>query len=174
MSDIERLVHDAIEVLDFARRGTIAEAANIPDGRWDFRPHPQARSVAELVHHIVQGTAMLLGEATDPEGDFQRRPPHEHVREHAADVPDAASDPEVLREALEDVHRRCLDAIRAATPEHWLTEIRRFDGESWTRLTYLFYAASHEDYHRGQLASWARIMGLVPALTQKIHGEDAG
>jgi uncharacterized damage-inducible protein DinB len=49
------------------------------------------------------------------------------------------------------------------------TGIRRFDGGTWSRLTYVFYASGHEEYHRGQLATYARSMGLVPALTQKIR-----
>ncbi len=53
------------------------------------------------------------------------------------------------------------------------TSISRFDGGEWSRLTYVFYAASHEDYHRGQLATYARSLGLVPALTQQIHGDAA-
>ena len=52
-------------------------------------------------------------------------------------------------------------------------QIRRFDGGSWSRVTYVFYAASHEDYHRGQLALYARSMGIVPKLTKDIYGKDA-
>ena len=83
MSEPLSLFEEAIEALTFSRQGTIAEAANIPDDRWDYRPHPKAKSVAELVMHMIQATAMLVGEAADPEGDFGRRSPEEHVRAHA-------------------------------------------------------------------------------------------
>lgn len=172
MSESTSLVDDAVDVLDFARQGTLAEARNIPGERWDFRPHPRARSVAELVRHIAEGTAMLVGEAMDPEGDFQRRPPDEHVRAHAGDLPDAMS-PAELQEALARLHAGTVERIREAGEDLLYRSIRRFDGGTWSRLTYVFYAASHEDYHRGQLATYARIMGLVPALTQAIHGDDA-
>ena len=166
------LLEDAIEFFGFARQGTIAEAANIPDDRWGYRPHPEAKSVEEVVRHIIGAAVMLVGEATDPEGDFRRRPPDEHVREHGGVLPEDVSPPE-LREALAQTHDAIVTRIRDAGEDLMAEPIRRFDGGSWARLTYVFYAASHEDYHRGQLAMYARSMGLVPALTQRIHGTTA-
>ena len=88
MSEGNSVFEDAIETLVFSRQGTIDEARNIPDDRWNYRPHPNARSVAELVKHMLQAAAMLVGEAADAAGDFQRRPPDEHVRAHAGDLPE--------------------------------------------------------------------------------------
>lgn len=172
MSESVSLFEDAIEALGFARQGTIAEAANIPDERWDHRPHPNAKSVTGLVRHMVQAAAMLVGEAADPDGDFRRRSPDEHVHAHAGDLPEDMS-PAELKEALERTHEINVTRIRDAGEEHMAGGIRRFDGGEWRRLTYVFYAASHEDYHRGQLATYARTMGLVPSLTRQIHGDAA-
>ena len=172
MSEAVSLFEDAIEALVFSRQGTIGEAKNIPDDRWDFRPHPNARSVAEIVKHMLQAAAMLVGEATDAAGDFQRRPPDEHVKAHAGDLLEEMS-PADLRDALEHTHDVNLKKIRTAGEKLMATAINRFDGGTWRRLTYIFYAASHEDYHRGQLAIYARTMGLVPALTQQIHRDGA-
>jgi uncharacterized damage-inducible protein DinB len=162
MNEPLSLFDEAIEALTFARQATLSEAANIPDERWDFRPDPNAKSVDELVRHIIQATAMLVGEAADREGDFRRRSPAEHVRAHAEELPEGMS-PAELRDVLE----------REAGEAHMSTGITRFDGGTWSRVTYVFYAASHESYHCGQLATYARSMGLVPALTQRIHGDDA-
>jgi uncharacterized damage-inducible protein DinB len=74
---------------------------------------------------------------------------------------------------LAESHNALVQRIRAAGADLLARPIRRFDGGTWSRLTYVFYAASHEDYHRGQLALYARTMGLVPALTQRIHGSKA-
>ena len=172
MSEATSILEDAIETLTFSREGTIGEARNVPDDRWDYRPHPNARSFAEIVRHMVQATAMLVGEAADAAGDFQRRPPDEHVKAHAGDLPETMS-PAALIEALERTHDISVSRIRAAGEELMNTAISRFDGGTWHRITYIFYAASHEDYHRGQLAMYARTMGIVPALTQQIHGDDA-
>jgi len=48
--------------------------------------------------------------------------------------------------------------------------IRRFDGKPGTRLTWMNHGISHEEYHRGQLALYARLLGRVPALTRLIQG----
>ena len=90
MSEPPSLFEEAIEALTFSREGTISEAANIPDDRWDYRPHPEAKSVDGLVRHMVRTAEMLVGEAADPEGDFSRRPPDEHFRAHAGELPDVS------------------------------------------------------------------------------------
>ena len=41
------VLSDAIEAFGYARQGTIGEATNIPLERWDFRPHPDAKSVSD-------------------------------------------------------------------------------------------------------------------------------
>lgn len=172
MSESASLSEEAIEMLGFARQGTIAEAENIPDDRWDYRPHENAKSVEELVRHTIGATAMLIGEATDPEGDFKRRPPQEHLRAHGGSLPEDLT-PAELRDALAAKHDVDVEKIRDAGEDLLAQGIQRFDGGTWSRLTYLFYAATHEDYHRGQLATYARMMGLIPALTKRIHGDSA-
>jgi uncharacterized damage-inducible protein DinB len=172
MAEARPILDDAIEALSFAREGTIAEASNIPDERWDYRPHPNARSVAELIRHMIEAAAMLVGEAADVEGDFKRRHPREHVAAHAGDLGESMT-PTELKDALQRTHEVSVERVRKAGAAHMATPIRRFDGGSWRRDTYVFYAASHEDYHRGQLALYARTMGLIPALTQRIHGDRA-
>lgn len=172
MSEETSLVRDAIEFLEFARQGTIAEAANVPDESWTFRPHPNARSFEEIVRHMIGAATMLVGEATDPEGDFQRRSPPEHVRAHGGELREEMT-PAELREALADSLDGLVTRIREASEELLREPIRRFDGGTWSRLTYIFYAAAHEDHHCGQLAIYARSMGLIPALTQRIHGDAA-
>ena len=54
---------------------------------------------------------------------------------------------------------------------HMLQLITRFDGVPGTRLAWMNHGISHEEYHRGQLALYARLVGRVPALTQLIYGK---
>ncbi len=172
MSDSTTMLDEAIEFWGFSRQGTLAEVENIPDDRWDFRPHPNAKSVSELVRHIVEASQMLLGEASDPDGDFMRRSPSDHVQAHGGHLAETMT-PAELREALGASHEQAVGKLRAAGDAAMMEVIRRFDGEVWKRVTYVFYAATHEDYHRGQLTTYARSMGLVPALTKRIHGDSA-
>jgi uncharacterized damage-inducible protein DinB len=50
--------------------------------------------------------------------------------------------------------------------------IERFDGEMGTRLAWLHHGIAQEEYHRGQLCTYARLIGVEPALTRLIR--DAG
>ena len=60
--------------------------------------------------------------------------------------------------------------FRQACELHMLQHITRFDGEQGTRLAWMNHGIAHEEYHRGQLALYARLVGRVPALTQLIYG----
>ena len=166
------LLEEAIEFWGFSRQGTISEAENIPDEHWGFRPHPKAKNVSELVRHAVDAARMLLGEAADPDGDFTRRSPQAHVEAHGGAVSEDAT-PQELRDALRSSHEELAERVRAAGQDLMSRDITRFDGKTWKRITYVFYTATHEDYHRGQLATYARSMGIVPALTKRIHGDGA-
>jgi uncharacterized damage-inducible protein DinB len=51
--------------------------------------------------------------------------------------------------------------------------IIRFNGVPATRLSWMSHGVAHEEYNRGQIASCARLLGLVPALTQLMQGPPA-
>jgi len=164
------LLEEALEAWEDVRRGVLEEAEVIPDERYGDRPDPDARSVAELLHHILVSGEMMVGELTRKDGDFTRQSFPEHVAEHAADVPDDP-DPEDLRHLLRMRFAEGAAAFRGYGELEMLQHIRRFDGKRGTRLAWLNHGIAHEMYHRGQLALYARTMGVVPALTRKIRGE---
>jgi len=166
------LLDEALESWEYVRQGVLAEAEGIPEDRWDFRPHERSRSVSELVLHILSSGLVMSGELTRPDGDFTRQPPSAFTEEYAGDLPGDAS-PTRLKELLSSTLEKGLAAFRAAGAERMVADITRFDGASWKRLTWMYHGIGHEDYHRGQLALYARIMGLVPALTRVIYGDEA-
>lgn len=163
------LLDEAIEAWEDVRRGVIAEARVVPGNRFDYRPHPESRSVAELLHHILQSSAMGVGELARGDGDFRRQSFPEHLAEHAGDLPEDPAPPELL-DLLSNQFAEGAATLRAAGELHMLQMIRRFDGLLGTRLAWFHHSLSHEMYHRGQLALYVRQMGLTPALTQRIHG----
>ena len=163
------LLDEALEAWDDVRGGVIDEATTIADERWDFRPNSASRSVAELVHHVLETSLMAVGELTRPDGDFTRQSYPEHLREHAGDLPASAS-PEALRSLLREQLASGTARIRTAGELHMLQYIRRFDGMNGTRLAWFNHHIAHEMYHRGQLALYVRLSGKVPALTRLIHG----
>lgn len=163
------LLEEALEAWEDVRRGVIEEVEAVPDDRFDFRPADGARSVSELVVHILESAEMMAGELTREDGDFTRQSFTEHVREHASELPDdpePAELPDVLRMRYAEAAAR----FRAAGELHMLQYIRRFDGRRGTRLAWMNHGISHEMYHRGQLAHYVRAMGRVPALTRRIQG----
>ena len=73
--------------------------------------------------------------------------------------------------ALHDTLEEGLRRFRAAGEEHLLGPIRRFDGKTASRLSWMYHGIAQEMYHGGQLALYTRLMGSVPALTKRIRGE---
>jgi uncharacterized damage-inducible protein DinB len=70
---------------------------------------------------------------------------------------------------LKRTHAEGDKKIRRAGELLMLQRITRFDGEQGTRIAWMNHGISHEDYHRGQVALYARLVGRVPALTQLIR-----
>lgn len=163
------LLEEALEAWSFAREGVIDEVENLPAEKLDFRPTPENRSVTELVQHIIESGLMMSGELTRPDGDFTRQSFSEFIQEYASDVKRATTKAALLKR-LRSTHEAGERRFREAGELAILQHIRRFDGLPGTRLAWLNHGIAHEEYHRGQLALYARLLGLVPALTQLIEG----
>lgn len=163
------LLEEALEAWSYTRQGVMAELENLPADRLDFRPREGMRSVAELVLHIAESGMMMSGELSRVDGDFQRQPYPDFIAEHVGEIerPDSRAG---LLALLRTTQEKGADRLRDAGDIAMLQLIRRFDGEYGTRLAWLNHGIEHESYHRGQLAHYARFMGLVPALTQRIGG----
>lgn len=166
------LLEEGIESWEYARRGVIAEAELVPDEDFGFRPHAGSRSVGELLRHIVESGEMMVGELTDPQGDFTRAEPGRIMADHTAGLP-ADPSPAELRELLLATLESGVASLREAGEVAMLQGIRRFDGALWTRLAWLHHGIAHEEYHRGQLALYVRLGGRTPALTRLIYGDAA-
>lgn len=173
MRDVERdtLLEEALAAWGDARRGVLAEARNIPEGRYDFRPEEEVRSVRELLVHIMEVSEMMVGELTRRDGSFRRAPFPELLEEHAGHLHQLSGKDELL-DALEATLEGGLARFREAGELHMLGRIEQFDGQEGTRLGWLHHGIAQEMYHRGQLCTYQRLMGLVPALTRRIRGQD--
>lgn len=166
----ENLLEEALDAWTDAREGVIAELENVPADRFDFRPVEEVRSVGELAAHILEVSQMMVGELCREASDFRRLPFPELLERHAGDVR-SLREKEPLLEALERTLEEGKRHFREVGELHMLQLILRFDGKLGTRLAWLHHGVAQEMYHRGQLALYARTLGLVPALTQRIHGE---
>lgn len=165
----QEILDEMLEAWRDARELVIGEAENIPADRYDFRPTEKVRSVGELLAHILEVSEMMVGELCRPDGDFRRAPFPDLIAEYAGGVMDLRE-----KEPLLDALRQTLEAgeeqFRAAGAAHLAGPIRRFDGQEASRFAWMHHGISQEMYHGGQLALYSRLMGLVPALTQRIQG----
>ncbi|MBI4503609.1 MAG: DinB family protein [Gemmatimonadetes bacterium] len=169
MSPMTSLLEEALEAWHGTRHGLIAEVRNIPATRFDFRPVPEMRNVAEMVQHILEVAMMMTGELTRSDTNLHRAPWPKLLAMYAKPAWRAKTKPALLRllvSQLKDGER----TFRAAGELALLQFLKRFDGKPGTKLAWLFHGISHEEYHRAQLAVYARLMGKEPALTRLIRG----
>jgi uncharacterized damage-inducible protein DinB len=162
------LLDEALEGWAYTRQGVIAEVENLPEAAFDFRPSDGSRTTRELVQHIIESGLMMSGELTRPDGDFQRQDYPEFLEEYAKGVSHHRTKT-ALCEALTRT-RADGDALIRSAGEVWMLQtIRQFDGSMATRLSWMQHGIAHEEYHRGQIALYARLVGRVPALTKLIQ-----
>jgi uncharacterized damage-inducible protein DinB len=167
--DFRTILEETLEAWSFTRTGVIEEARNLPEKDFGFRPSEKSRSVIELLQHIIEYGLLMSGELSRPDGDFRRKSYEGLLIEYARGISGMRAKRQLLA-ALRQTHSDGEKRIRAAGELHMLQLINRFDGKRGTRLAWMNHGITHEEYHRGQLAIYARMVGRVPALTKRIHG----
>ena len=166
------LLEEALEAWRYTREGVVTEIENLSDAELQFRPHPESRTAAEIAVHLAESGQMMAGELSRPDGNFQRKSFPQFMKEYGRGIPQATKNTKkkAIVQMLTRAHADGENKIRKAGELHMLGSITRFDGERGTRLAWMNHGISHEDYHRGQIALYARLVGRVPALTQRILG----
>lgn len=159
-------VEEAVRLWEMVRVGMVGELENIPEEQFDYRVGEGARSIRELALHIVGSAAGFVNELTTGAPDFmQLRNPQKQAELMAqfGDVSTKAALVELAKSSGASNAQRLRDA--ASSIESGTMSMQ--SGEQ-SQLTGLFFAISHEMYHRGQLTTYARSIGIVPAMTQRI------
>jgi uncharacterized damage-inducible protein DinB len=170
MKEYMSLLEEALEAWEFVREGVIDELHALPEKELGFKPTEKSRSVIELVQHIVESGTLMAGELTRADGDFQRKSYEGFLHEYGRGISAKRTKAQLL-DALRKTHTDGQRKFRKAGELLILQFIRRFDGKMGTRLAWMNHGIAHEDYHRGQLALYARLLGRVPALTRRIEGK---
>jgi uncharacterized damage-inducible protein DinB len=168
MESFKTLLEESLEAWSDVRQGLIEEVENIPKDKFDFRPTPEVRSVAEMVQHILEVAVMMTGELTRPDTDFNRAPWPDLLDLYASDVRSATSKAQLLallRSSFDEAEAK----FRAAGELEMFQLITRFDGQQGTKFAWLHHGIAQEMYHRGQLVTYARLLGIEPALTRRIR-----
>jgi uncharacterized damage-inducible protein DinB len=159
---------ETLEHWRYIRHWSIAELDNMPADKFDFRPTPEVKSVHELTQHILEGSMMMVGELTREAPNFQRMSLTEFFDEYSTRAKNASGKAELI-DLLKSQIEEGIAAFTKVGGEAMMGPITNFDGSPWSRMQWFFHGMTEEMYHRGQLVSYARLMGLVPALTQMIE-----
>lgn len=169
MAAMKSMLDEILEAWRDVREGIIEEVANIPPGQMDFRPTPDVRTVREQVQHILEVSMMAAGEFTRPDTNLHRAPWPKLLAMYAKPAYQAKTKAQLI--ALLRAQMKSLEKAFRDQGELALWQFhQRFDGLQGTKLAWVQHAIAQEWYHRGQLALYARLMGRVPALTQRILG----
>jgi len=170
MREFATLLEESLESWEYSREGVIDEFQAFPEKDLGFRPGEKSRTIIELVQHIVESGTLMVGELARSDGDFQRKSYEGFLHEYGRGISAKRTKAQLL-DALKKTHTEGQRRFREVGELHMLQFIRRFDGKMGTRLAWMNHAISHEEYHRGQLALYARLVGRVPALTRRIEGK---
>jgi len=163
------LLEEAIEAWEGNRDGVIAEVENIPPEKLDFKPGPDSRTASELALHIMEVSLMMVGELTREDTNVHRAEWPKLLAIYNGPIRGLKSKKEIVG-ALKSTLQDGVKAFRTAGELHMMQLMMRFDRKRGTRLAWFNHIISHEDYHRGQLATYQRLMGIKPALTKMIEG----
>jgi uncharacterized damage-inducible protein DinB len=163
----ELMIEEAIAMWKLYRDGLIDELANIPEEKWEWRPAGGGRSLRELALHIVAAGKGFVEELLGEDTQFMRlRDPK--VQQAMIDaLGNPASKDEVIA-LVRNTGAEAFARLRENAERLGRAKMTTSGGEQ-SRLTGLWFAAAHEMYHRGQVTIYARSMGLVPAMTQRIN-----
>ncbi len=161
-------MRELIDGMRVVRADTIQIANDIPAERYDFRPTPESRSVAETLVHI----AWL--------GTFDRRL-HGESRLDSLDGFDFSTlVAETRARETEPRTKEEIIALLSAESERFIAWLEQLpdaillervtmpQGGSMNRFELLLGTKEHEMHHRAQLTVLQRMVGVVPHFTRAL------
>jgi len=131
----------------------IASAAEkMPEGEYAFRPDPAARSFGEILGHIADANYLFCSTVL---GESNPSPNIEKTKTTKAE----------LTSALRDAFVYCNRAYAVLNDENAHETVKAF-GQERNRLGVLWFNASHNLEHYGNLVVYMRAKGIVPPSSE--------
>ena len=158
-------IDEAVALWDLHRKGVVAELENIPEERWDYRPGAGARTLRELALHIAAFAVGFTNELLSSETVFMNLTKPEVQAALLKPWAGLNSKAEIIK-LLTSSGAEISQRLRSESAMLSTKSMKLMSGEQ-SRLSGLWFAISHETYHRGQLATYARGIGLTPAMTKQ-------
>ncbi|MDB5253193.1 MAG: damage-inducible protein DinB [Flaviaesturariibacter sp.] len=126
----------------------------VPDGKWDWKPHPKSMSLESLSVHLAElpGWAHLM--LTTSELDFAAAPYE----------PTKVSSPADLMALFEASYAKGREALQGAKEEDLLPTWTLRNGEQvysvYTKYEVLRHAVAQNIHHRAQLGVYLRLLDI--------------
>jgi len=121
--------------------------ARVMSGRYDWRPAPGVRSVADVFNLIVKENGLLAGVLSGAP--------------NTGAPPAPITDPEQVQEALRASYVSLQEAITGLSDNDLLTTVKLF-GRDWKKHEAVLYILEDQHEHLGQSIAYARSNGVVP------------
>lgn len=161
------IVEEAITQWERFRAGVVAELELIPEEQWGFRPAEGARTVRALARHVVEAGVAFTDQLLREDGNFLRLfdpATREELRTRLPRLESKAGIIAALTSTGAENMKRLRDQIQMLE-----TQPIASGRAQQSRVTAMHFAASHEMYHRGQIAALVRQLGHTPALTAQVE-----
>lgn len=144
---------EARKNFDSAAEKVMQLAEAVPADKYTWRPGEGVRSFSEVFLHVAGGNFNIpraFG-TPRPEGLVA-------AREFDTQTSDKAEVIALLRRSIEHA-RGAMDKVTANDLD---TSTAFFGDSEWTRREIMFFLASHNHEHLGQLIAYSRVNGIVP------------
>jgi uncharacterized damage-inducible protein DinB len=150
------------------RKNTIQIAEDIPEDKYDFKPSPESRTVAQLLVHIGVSTMFPTVVHGGRISDMNKVDFQELFGKVFAEEAKPRNKAAIL--ALLKTEGDKFAALLETFTDPFLGEVLQMrpggDPPARTRFDMLLSAKEHEMHHRGQLMVMQRMIGVVPHLTR--------
>ena len=163
--------NDLARTFRTVRDNTIKIAEEIPESKYDFRPAPDTRSVAQTLVHIAVSTGFQYHIHSNKIVDLKDVNFPELFQKLAAEEDKPRSKAEIV--ALLRSEGQKFSAFLESLSDDFLAEtVAPPPGApvgTRTRFEMLLSPKEHEMHHRGQLMTIQRMIGQVPHLTRQMQ-----
>jgi uncharacterized damage-inducible protein DinB len=155
---------DLLGVYSYTEKQVLELEDAVPQSKFDWRPAPGVRSIAEAYLHIAFGnyglTKMATGKEPPADAGWEMNPTKWDKK-----TTDKAEIKKILEKSFAHVH-----AVIASLPDADLDKMVNLFGHEMTARSVLIILTSHVNEHLGQSVAYARMNKITPPWSKDEKG----
>jgi uncharacterized damage-inducible protein DinB len=153
------------------RGNTIKIAEEIPEGKYEFRPSPDTRSVQQMLAHIAVSTGFQHQIQSNKITDLKTVNFPDMIQKFSAEESKPRTKAETIAflKAEGDKFAVFLEGLSESFLAEQVAMPPGADPAMKSRFEMLLSPKEHEMHHRGQLMTIQRMIGTVPHLTRQMQ-----